>query len=162
MAQKMADDKGDYCIAFTQTVMPLHFLQRNPTYYMQFKDSWNQIKDELEEVGNSYVVPEFTTNGQIHYHGMIEVKDRVKYFKMIRYWRKQLGHNLFKTITNRPSWEKYITKDIETVKKLLKDSLDLPLFVPYKANMDKKKYKAIDKACDILHNAQEEGLEPNK
>lgn len=134
MSQKMADDKGDYCIAFTQTVMPLHFLQKNPSYYSQFKDSWETLRSELEGVGNSYVVPEFTLNGQIHYHGMIEVKDRVKYFKLIRYWRKQLGHNLFKTITNRPEWEKYISKDIDVVKQLIKNNIDLPLFVPYNRN----------------------------
>lgn len=117
-AKIMAEDKGDYAIAFTQTYTPKLFMHKNPTHNRQFRESWNDIEYELSKCGNAYVVPEFTLNGIIHYHGMLEVKDKYQYQKMIYRMKRDYGYNVFKNIDNRPKWEAYILKDIRETEKL--------------------------------------------
>lgn len=104
-------------IAYTQTFKNLK--AKRPI--SQYREVYRQLKQQLDKMGISYVViPEFTLRGDIHFHGVINVIDKVKYTK--NQWKlNDLGHHLLKYIDNQDEWIKYCLKDQEHMLQILKE-----------------------------------------
>lgn len=73
----------------------------------------------LKQVGEYEIYPELTLNGDLHYHGSLNVNDRVQYFKAISKIKRLIGFCNFKYIDNYEKWSEYIKKDQDTMRQLL-------------------------------------------
>jgi len=88
-----------------------------------------------------YLYPELTVNGVIHFHGSVLVKtqeDKLRYYKFLRYVRKNIGHIMVKPIDNYHKWFNYCRKDKEMMEKILGDCLPYNTFWEegYDGNLD--------------------------
>jgi len=103
-------------IAFTQTFSKIH--THKPL--SQFNETAPHLCKTLGRMGVLYVIfPEFRLlTGDIHYHGVLKVIDKVRYQKN-RYELKRYGYTCFKFIDNIDKWISYITKDYEVNQKTL-------------------------------------------
>lgn len=113
------EDIETYPIAFTITVNPKWYCQKNISYKMQYKESLEYITRTFGESCDMLIYPECMLNGNIHYHGFIKVKDGAGYFKAIHTLKKNLGFIKVKLIDDVPGWVKYCEKSVATMKKLL-------------------------------------------
>lgn len=109
-------------LAFTWSPDPKQFTGKNVSF--QFNDTKPFIKN-MDKCCDYRLYPELTTNGNIHYHGVVFVKDKYKWFKSVLPSLKYHGFVLLKKDVN-DNWEdKYCKKDVELMSKLLK--IDLPI-----------------------------------
>lgn len=66
------------------------------------------------------LVPEFRiTNGSIHCHCIIEIRDRIKWLKQTLPGLKRLGFYLVKPIDNLEKWKKYIEKEVDVIQSIV-------------------------------------------
>lgn len=70
------------------------------------------------------IYPEMTIAGNIHFHGVLNIKDKVKWFKKILPTFKYHGYVCIKPNPDK-KWFEYMSKDKEMMEKLL--GIKLPL-----------------------------------
>lgn len=66
------------------------------------------------------VSPELNVNGNIHFHGILDIKDKVKWYKKVLPSFKYMGFVLVKPNPDT-KWKWYIFKDKDLMSKLLKN-----------------------------------------
>lgn len=117
------DTRADLLIlAYTQTISNL----RTKMPASQFKESAPYLTKTLGRSTEYLLVPEWRTNtGEIHYHGIILVKDKVKWFKETLPALKSLGFEKIKNIDWIEKWIDYIVKEAEVANRILK--LPMPI-----------------------------------
>lgn len=125
-----------YGVAFTQTCPITNLGPRG-----QYNRTVRLLVSVLKSMGPFEIYPEFTVNGNIHYHGRIDVRDKVNYNKGVHYLRRTLGFNLFKCIDNEDKWQRYISKDVSAMQILLA----VPLPITESCNDDWKPKWSINK-----------------
>lgn len=110
------DKFDDYPIAFTQTVN----FTLNKSYKGQYDEALEVLVREIGDSCDMLIWPELTLNGRIHFHGVIKVIDKARYFRSIARLKYKLGHNLFKLIDNVEKWKDYVQKDVGTMERILR------------------------------------------
>lgn len=111
-------------LAFTWAPNPKIFGGINPIY--QHNDCMPLIRN-MSKCCEYKIYPELTTQGNIHYHGIIDVFDKVKWFKSVLPKLKYNGHVLIKEIFDYDKWNDYISKDSVNMLKILDNEMKLPL-----------------------------------
>lgn len=102
---------------------------QNKSCIGMFKETINILQDLLRKFCDYEINPEFTLQGRIHYHIMLNVKDKCLYQIGLRKIRKLLGNTDVQYIKNTEQCKKYCHKDTEAMSKLLK--IDLPITGQY-------------------------------
>lgn len=87
---------------------PINILREHCRIY--FKDMLN--------IGEFMLYPEFTDNGRLHYHGMVWIKDQIKWYKKTLPTLNQLGYVMVKNHID-DGWEDYILKNWQVSKQVL-------------------------------------------
>lgn len=73
---------------------------------------------------NFAIFPELNNNGNIHYHGVIRIIDKIAWYRRLLPLVKHKGFVLIKRIDNWEKWTTYITKDVD-INKILFDPYPL-------------------------------------
>lgn len=111
----------------------------NKTPYGQFRETAPYITSLLAKSTTFKIVPEWRiTNGSIHYHGTINIVDRIKWLKQTLPSIKSLGFLLVKPIDNNDKWESYLAKELDIARGIVKE-LSFPL--DKEVYIEKKKKK---------------------
>lgn len=64
------------------------------------------------------IYPELTLAGNIHYHGIVQVLDKIAWYKRLLPAMKKKGFVKIKQIDNLEKWYKYIKKEYEENQKI--------------------------------------------
>lgn len=113
--------------AFTQTFRDIH--SKRPLG--QFRETAPHLTKQLGRAADFCIVPEYRdTNGSIHYHGIVIIKDTFIWQKCVLPLLKNMGHILLKRIDNMERWVKYFLKDAELAQRLTLSPM--PINAPYK------------------------------
>lgn len=94
-----------------------------------------------------YMFPEFNLNGNLHWHGVINITDKVKWYKKVLPTFKHMGFVCIKQNVNK-DWLLYITKDIELMCDIYNE-LDVELPITKQNSKQKRKVKVSDKFVPI-------------
>lgn len=94
------------------------------------------------------ISPEFTMNGRIHYHGLLKIYDKIKWYKQTLPSLKYEGMVKVETIKYYQKCDDYIKKDVKMMKEIL--NIDLPIDDSRKEFMINKSKKM--KKSDIESN----------
>lgn len=106
VAKNVTSQEGEV-LAYTQTFQRIPFAGPRK----QFVETAPFVTKILARSTGFVLVPEWrTTTGDIHYHGVIVVKDRVKWFKSTRGTLKTQGFMLLKKVDDMERWIQYIAK----------------------------------------------------
>lgn len=110
-------------LAFTWVPNPKRFVGTHPKY--QFNDTVLFIEQMRNSCDYFKILPELTINGNIHFHGTIQIKDKVKWYRQML---PKLKYNGFVLLKDNPddNWDKYIMKDRLVMQNIL--DIDLPIF----------------------------------
>lgn len=65
------------------------------------------------------IFPELTLQGNIHFHGILEINDKIKWYKKVLPSLKYMGFVLIKPKPDK-NWEKYMSKDSGIMEVILK------------------------------------------
>ncbi len=105
-----------------------------------YNDDKLKIIKWLNRFSDHYIiVPEFSENGRLHYHGLLRICDKIKYYKTKYFIDKEIGFVKVEKINDFKShlrWLMYINKNYY----ILKD--DYPLF--YYNKPKRKRIKTIN------------------
>lgn len=95
----------------------------------QFKETAPYLTKLLGRSCDYCIVPEWRTgSGEIHYHGVIIIKDKVKWLRSTRGCLVNLGFLKLKSIDNMQKWMKYFLKEVVVAEEITK--LSMPMFDP--------------------------------
>lgn len=89
----------------------------NPDLYRSLQpiDQWRTCLTYLRIAkrfsDNFYFVPELTANGNIHVHGIFEIRDAVAYFRKFLPMLKKQGFIKIKKVDDYHVWMAYISKE---------------------------------------------------
>lgn len=126
--------QGKQVYAITVTFKLLH----RSTPLGQFWETAPYLCKLLERSTDFVIVPEWRiTNGSIHYHGVVKIKDTIKWLKQTLPRIKSMGFILIKPCDDKEGisekWKQYYTKDIDIARGVLPPYLSLPIsYVPAK------------------------------
>lgn len=110
--------------AITITFKTLHC--KSP--YGQFKETAPAITKLLNRSCTFELFPEWRhCTGDIHYHGVIQIKDYIKWLKQTLPSLKSHGFILIKKIDNRPKWNEYCEKERKISRGILPEQITLPI-----------------------------------
>lgn len=71
------------------------------------------IRSRLWRKRKYILIPEFTQNGNLHYHGIIYDCYHVHSMKIVNWWRRTYGFvKVEMKLRNYKNWVRYITKDL--------------------------------------------------
>lgn len=101
------------------------------------------------------VYPEFTLKGQLHYHALINVSDKAKWYGIVLPKFNSKGFTCVKVCQNKAKWLSYISKDVEMMRRALNYS-DIPL---HEDNIPAKVWKSMIKFGPPVNPAE---LDSNK
>lgn len=136
------------CIAFTWSPKPVPIIDP----FLQYVATLSLIKN-LDRCAEYRIYPELNKQGNIHYHGIIHITDKVKWYKSVLPQFKYNGYVVIKTDPD-DGWLKYIIKDAEVMSAILK--INLPLIQNPKDKRKKLiKHPVITRSNnvnDIIHN----------
>lgn len=77
----------------------------------QFKDTLPPLARNLARCAKRFqLAPELTLDGNIHYHGLIDIDNEYRWFRYIQPWLKRQGFYKAKVPKNLHGWLKYMTK----------------------------------------------------
>lgn len=111
-------------------------------------DACKWFMDQLHKCTIYQMYPEMTIAGNIHFHGLIEITDKVKWYKSVQPTLKRNGFVLIKSNVDQ-GWIDYIRKDMEDMKTIFK--IDLPISKPFhKLKKDKTKEEIEQDIIDAL------------
>lgn len=119
--------------AFTLSPSPEYIRARTPM--AQFQELLPYIC-RMKQSCAGVITPELNLNGNIHFHGSILIKDKIKFYKHTLPMLKKVGFCLMRRIDDMSKWTEYIKKDIEVMKGIL-DLESLPL------DLEKIKYRQV-------------------
>lgn len=99
---------------YALTISPPH--RKDVKYWEQYEVDSDVIRRYLNQVSDHYIMyPEIATEGRLHYHGTIKLKDPVKWYKSIRATLNSiLGFTCLKklkTLQDVIKWNYYASKD---------------------------------------------------
>lgn len=109
-------------LAFTWVPDPKKYTGKRPEY--QFFDTLEPIRNLRLCCETFKIYPELTMAGNIHYHGLIVIKDKYKWHKKVLPTFKYSGFVCIKKY-NSTGWDDYIVKDVDIMMKILNRSLPL-------------------------------------
>lgn len=96
------------------------------------------------------LVPEWrATNGSIHYHGVIFIRDRIKWLKSTLSQLKDQGFVLIKKIDNMDKWVDYFVKEAHIAEDIL--GVKMPI-------VSQVNYRAQTLTFDIIKALEEENV----
>lgn len=102
------------------------------------------------------LVPEFRiTNGSIHCHCIIQIKDRIKWLKSTLPSLKRLGFYLVKPIDNLTKWRQYIEKEIDVIQSIV----SVPIPIDTQIILKKEGIKTYSVMDDYILECTEENFE---
>lgn len=88
--------------------------KKTPKYL--FMETISGLLDQLKKSAYNYsLVPELTDNGVLHYHYMINIKDKIKHKILINYWRRNNGFVDIKPVYDVIGLHIYLRKDSNTM-----------------------------------------------
>lgn len=87
------------------------------------------------------ITPELNKNGNIHYHGIIAIRDKIAWYKRLLPELKRKGFVLIKSIDDYDKWFAYIKKDYEVKK---------AVFTQYEITQDTIPKRTKAKPCPDL------------
>jgi len=132
---RYANDPEARILAYTQTFKSVH--SKRPMG--QFRETAPYLTKLLDRAADFIIVPEWRdTNGSIHYHGILILRDRYKWQKSTLPSLKCLGFVLIKPIDNMVKWIEYFIKDA-----LLAEQLVLTRMPIYSVLVIKKKKNKV-------------------
>lgn len=103
------------------TISPPNRIDKYNSLDYIYKSDALYIDKYLRKCSIFYTIyPELDISGRLHYHGIITLKDRVKFYRAVLPAFNLLGFTLVKAVFEESKWLKYITKDWETTQKILK------------------------------------------
>lgn len=109
-------DKGTDFYAITITFAYLH----NKSAVGQFWEVIPYCTKVLNSATEFQIVPEWRiTNGSIHVHGVIQIKDKIKWFMSTLPAIKRMGYCLIKKIDNMSKWTEYYKKEMSIAQTLV-------------------------------------------
>lgn len=104
---------------------PCRVNKYNSLKSIYYQDQYT-IDSLLRKCSKDYTIyPEQDINGRLHYHGVIQVSDMIKYHKNVLPGLKLIGFVKVKPITNLQKWLDYCKKEWENTKKVF--GIDDPL-----------------------------------
>lgn len=112
--------------------------------YAQYKLPMKQLCAHMEVIrciklaGDYKCYPEFHNNGNLHYHFIVELKDKIKWFKKVLPTLKYHGFVVVKPATDFAGWLSYCTKHQQTVEHTLK--ILLPITKSFVASVASTEY----------------------
>lgn len=126
-------------VAFTWSPDPKIFNGKRPKF--QYNDTIHYIR-LIDKCGYYRMYPELNLQGNIHYHGVVQVLDFYKWYKSVL---PSLKLNGFVCIKASPDskWDDYIKKDQELMEKLLNIKLPLIWSEAEKKNKQKRRVTKI-------------------
>lgn len=83
----------------------------------------NGTKKDIKKYFEYLIYPECNKQGNIHFHGIIKIYDRVKWFRKILPLFKYNGFVFIKSGDISHQWHKYIAKDEPYMREILEDEL---------------------------------------
>lgn len=94
----------------------------------QFNDTIPYLTKLLNESTEFSMMPEWRmTTGDLHYHGILTIKDPTKWIMRTIRALKRLGYILIKPIDNLEKWTQYYTKEESIARAVVGDGLSLPI-----------------------------------
>lgn len=108
--------------AFTWSPNPKLFRSIDPQ--VQFCETMQTIKYLANCCNKLYIYPELNQNGRIHYHGVLYITDKVKWYKSVLPKFKYTGFVMIKTEINE-HWDEYIKKDSAMMEEILEYKLPI-------------------------------------
>lgn len=119
--------------------------------YTQLCEHYRTVLFSLRLASFFSMYPEMHANGNLHYHGIVKIFDKVKWFKFVLPHFKRNGYICIKTNVD-DGWHDYCAKEAELTSKILgitlpigeSDDLALLKCDYYLASKHKKE---IDKLC---------------
>lgn len=116
----------DKLIAFTWSPNPDKYPSSEPR--RQYKCLLNHCLLSIYKCCDRFcIVPELNANGNVHIHGWLHVKDKIKYFKWFLPRCRQYGFVLCKTSVDSNWYNKYLVKEIDTTVGVIGEDLPIPL-----------------------------------
>lgn len=88
----------------------------------QFKETFKLISKYYNafDLKNTIIYPELTKIGNIHYHATLYIKDRYKFYEYFLPLLRRHGLVKLKVYDGKAIWDRYICKDGELMRKLLR------------------------------------------
>lgn len=105
----------DYAVTWSPKMVTVHYnsqIRRDVRTYFSVMDS--------SGFNNIYVYPEININGNLHYHMLVEVFDKVKFYKAVIPSMKRDGYVIIKRVFDRQKWFDYMTKEVNVMSQLIK------------------------------------------
>lgn len=114
--------------AFYAITLTHKYLRHTATPRQQFKDTYKDVLKTLEASCDYEIYPEWRdTNNSLHWHGVICIKDKIKWHKSTLPKLNNIGFNNIKPIDELMGWLEYCQKESAIAKEILK-----PLNIPFK------------------------------
>jgi len=131
------------------TISPEYRKGRQDYHY---RDDLDKIK-LLKSCSKRYMIyPEFSVSGRLHYHGIVEIHDRVKWFKKLKPLFEKMGMLHIKSIDDhkaRIGWIIYMSKAWPETKSIL--SLENPIMPKHEPRVKRHiGYNELDDNIPIL------------
>lgn len=79
----------------------------------------------FKPIGRIYLQAELQKNGNIHYHGFLDMHDRIKYSRTFKGWMDRIGNIVLKTLSdNKNHWISYCMEEHEMMHEILGEVYD--------------------------------------
>lgn len=119
--------------ALTQTLAPKH---RHLDIKLQLAFMLFNLRKWLKPICSRYELwPEMHQDGNVHIHGILYVKDKIKYYKTLKSHVEKVGFVTFKPVDDYMKWLEYCRKDQKEM--LLTFGFPLPISQYALSKMDK-------------------------
>lgn len=131
----------------------------------QFKETISYLTKILDRSCDFKLWPEWrTTTGHIHYHGVVWIKDKIKWFKETLPKISSLGFKLLKKIDNEDKWQKYCVKEQNIAESILGISIPITKPIIFKTGPGRKSFKGMS-CIEMIYQyveGSEEGVNQTK
>lgn len=136
-------------VAYTQTYAKTF----SKTPKGKFKETIQTLQKYLSQgCKQYYIYPEFTLQGEIHYHGFIQSINECDYQKMLPKL-KQFGYIYMKAIDNYPIWIDYCQKHKKDMEQLLGITLPITHHTLFKNKNSSAGNNEGGSACSVSEKA---------
>lgn len=126
--------------ALTQTLAPKH---RHLDIKLQLGYLLYHLRQWLKPICSYYELwPELHQDGNVHIHGILFVKDKIKYYKTLKRHVEKVGFVTLKTIEDYMKWYDYCIKDRVDMCKTF--GFALPIHKKRLENYDKWELAGLD------------------
>lgn len=105
--------------AYTQTITPVYNACKR--HINQYYNTSPDITGLLSQSTEFLIVPEFTAEQRIHYHGILGIRDNIKWGKSTYFSLQHRGHIALRKLRSIKNWATYLIKDIEENAEILGD-----------------------------------------